>query len=323
MAMKTREERHFIVAVIALALYLVCGLGCSATEGKNKSNSPEARSKAAEAPKAEPKSGESRSVDPAVQSELERMEAEKRATLLKDAQSALDETRNALAALDKGDKQGALAAFERVTGKLDLVVGGDPKMAFAPVSVTTTVLDLYTTPDTVRMAVKQTKDDLSNDQVQQARLLLQDLASEADIHVTEIPLATYPAAIRAVAPLVDAGRTDEAKAALYAVLNTLVIETYVVPLPKIRAEAMLAAADTVANKSDRKEEDNTKLRSLLDATRHEIQLAEALGYGTKDNYKPLYAQLDEIQKKTEDGQMGKGLVAKLRQSLKSFRFSSS
>lgn len=323
MAMKTREERHFIVAVIALALYLGCGLGCSATEGKNKSNSPEARSKAADGPKAEPKSGESRSVEPAIQSELERMEAEKRATLLKDAQSALDETRNALAALDKGDKQGALAAFERVTGKLDLVVARDPKMAFAPVSVTTTVLDLYTTPDTVRMAVKQAKDDLSNDQVQQARLLLQDLASEADIHVTEIPLATYPAAIRAVAPLVDAGRTDEAKAAIYAVLNTLVIETYVVPLPKIRAEAMLAGADTLANKSDRKEEDKTKLRSLLDSTRHEIQLAEALGYGTKDNYKPLYAQLDEIQKKTEGGQMEKGLVAKLRQSLKTFRFSSS
>jgi hypothetical protein len=324
MAMKTRESTHLIAAVIALALYLGCGLGCSttATEGKNRSNIPEARSKAADAPKAEPKSGESRSVDPAVQSELQRMEAEKRATLLKDAQSALDETRNALIALDKGDKQGALAALERVTGKLDLVVARDPKMAFAPVSVTTTVLDLYTTPDTVRMAVKQAKDDLSNDQVQQARLLLQDLASEADIHVTEIPLATYPAAIRAVAPLVDAGKTDEAKAALYAVLNTLVIETYVVPLPKIRAEAMLAVADTLANKSDRKEEDKTKLRSLLDATRHEIQLAEALGYGTKDNYKPLYAQLDEIQRKTEGGQLGKGLVAKLRQSLKNFKFSS-
>src|ERR1700730_11403855 len=165
MAIKTREQTrhedqmegasHFIAAVIVLALYLGCGLGCSAParESKSKSNSPEARFKVADAPKAEPKSGESRSVDTAVQSELERMEAEKRATLLKDAQSALEETRNALAALDKGEKQGALAALERVTGKLDLVIARDPKMAFAPVSVTTTVLDLYATPDTVTMAV--------------------------------------------------------------------------------------------------------------------------------------------------------------------------
>jgi hypothetical protein len=326
MATKSKQEmRHGDIAiVILLAMYLACGLGCSssAKEGKSKPSSQEASFKTADASKAEPKSGESKAVDPAVQSELQTMEAEKRATLLKDAQSALEETRNALAALDNGDKAGALAALERVTGKLGLVIARDPKMAFAPVSVITTVVDLYTTPDTVKTVVKQAREDLSNDRVQQARLLIKDLASEADIHVTEIPLATYPAAISAVAPLVDAGKTEEAKATLYAVLHTLVIETYVVPLPKIRAEAMLAVADTLANKSDRKEEDKTKLRSLLDATRHEIQLAEELGYGTKDNYKPLYAQLDEIQKKTEGGQMGKGLVAKLRNSLKSFRFSS-
>src|SRR6202043_1589396 len=99
--------------------------------------------KAPNKPPAEPKSGESRSVDPAVQSEIESMEAEKRATLLKDAISALDETRNALAALDRGDKQGALSALERATGKLDLVVARDPKLAMAPVSVNTTMFDLY------------------------------------------------------------------------------------------------------------------------------------------------------------------------------------
>jgi hypothetical protein len=333
MATKSKQETrdpkerasHFIAMVIVLALFLACGLGCSssAKEGKSKSNSPETSFKTADASKAEPKSGESKAVDPAVQSELEKMEAEKRAILLKDAQSALEDTRNALAALDNGDKAGALAALERVTGKLGMVIARDPKMAFAPVSVTTTVVDLYATPDTVKTVVKQAKENLSNDRVQQARLLITDLASEADIHVTEIPLATYPGAISAVAPLVDAGRTDEAKAALYAVLNTLVIETFVVPLPKIRAEAILAVADALASKSDRKEEDKTKVRSLIDATRREIQLAEALGYGTRDSYKPLYAQLDEVQQKTDGGQLGKGLVAKLRHSLKSFKFSSS
>jgi hypothetical protein len=59
------------------------------------------------------------------------MEAEKRATLLKDAQAALEETRNALDALDKGDKQAALAALERATGKLDMVVARDPNLARA------------------------------------------------------------------------------------------------------------------------------------------------------------------------------------------------
>jgi hypothetical protein len=59
---------------------------------------------------------------------------------------------NVLAALDKGDKNAA--ALERATGKLDLVVSGDPKLALAPVSVTEVLYDLYATPETVKDAVK-------------------------------------------------------------------------------------------------------------------------------------------------------------------------
>ena len=46
----------------------------------------------------------------------ERMEADKRATALEDAAAALDETGNALTALDRSDKSAALTALERATG---------------------------------------------------------------------------------------------------------------------------------------------------------------------------------------------------------------
>jgi hypothetical protein len=241
-------------------------------------------------------------------------------TLLADAVLALDATRTALTALDKGDKGTALAALERASGKIDLVVSRDPRLAFAPVEVGTTILDLYATPDTVMAAVRDAKDDLSLNRVQLARRLLKDLASEADTHVAEIPLATYPAAIKAIAPLIDAGKMDEAKAALEAALNTIVVVTYVVPLPRVRAQALLQEAKQLATKSNRTQDDGKKVHSYIDATRSQIQLAEALGYGSKDDYRPLYAQLDDIQKKTETGQPGKGLFARLEQSLKNFKF---
>jgi hypothetical protein len=84
---------------------------------------------------------------------------------------------------------------------------------------------------------------------------------------------------------------------------------------------MLAAADTLANARERKEEDKARIHGLIDATRHELQLAEALGYGTMENYKPLYAQLDEIQKKADSGQSGKNLFDRFRNSVKNFKFS--
>jgi hypothetical protein len=64
---------------------------------------------------------------------------------------------------------------------------------------------------------------LDEGNVQKARHLLRDLASEIVISVVNIPLKTYPAAIAAVAPMIDQGRIDDAMVALQAALNTLVV----------------------------------------------------------------------------------------------------
>jgi hypothetical protein len=316
---------------IIVGLCLSYGVSCSrstpdaSSTAEASSSTPANNANATQKPdrqKPESKSAEAKSVDPQVQSEIERMEAQKRVSLLADAVLAVDATRNALTALDKGDKKAALAALERASGKLDLVVSRDPNLGFAPVDVSTTILDLYATPDTVKAAVKDAKDELSSNRVQQARHLMSDLASEADTRVTEIPLATYPAAIKAVAPLIDAGKTEEAKGALEAALNTLVIETVIIPLPGIRAQALLHQAEQIANKNNRSQDDNQRARQFIEATRTELQLAQVLGYGSKEDYKPLYAQLDDVQKKTENGRPGKDIFAKIQQSLRNFRFAS-
>jgi hypothetical protein len=326
---KDPELAHCPVAAtparIAVAgMLAICAIGvsgCSVSTGAT-TNAPDSANATRQAnkPKPEPKSTESRAVDTNVQSEVEKAEAEKRATLLQDAASALAETHNAVTALDKNDRKSAIAALERATGKLDVVVSRDKNLAFAPVAVSTTMLDLYTTPETVKGIVKETKDNLAKDRVQQARLLIQNLASEADINVTEIPLATYPAAIKAVVPLIDQGKINEAKAALYTALNTLVVETWVVPLPRVRAEALLAEANKLVN--EKKDQEKDKVRSLLDDTRRQIQLAEALGYGTADSYKTLYSQLDDLEKKVSSGQSSSSLFDRFRQSIKNFKFSS-
>lgn len=303
-----------------MTAFVIAGMCLSAHAAHGAAAKMDTPVKKPDSQKAEPKSGEVKSVDSSVQSEVEKSAAEKRAQLLKDAQAAIDETRNAIAALDKGNKKAALAALERVSGKLDLIVARDPKLALAPVSVSTTTFDLYSTPDTVKAVTKTAKDNLAGGNVQQARTLLQWLASETDIAVANIPLASYPAAIKAVTPLIDAGKTDEAKAALYAALNTLVIENYVIPLPKLRAQAMLAEADKLAAKSNRKDDENKRLHSLIEAARLQLQLGEALGYGNAASYKPLYSQLDDLQKKTEGGKSGKGFFDRIQESLRNFKF---
>jgi hypothetical protein len=307
--------RVALLATIAAA-YPRPALGAGTTAGNPNSGAAEVRK--TETKPAEPKSQESKATESTIQSEVEKSAAAKRAQLLKDAQAALEETNQAIQALDQGRKDEALAALEKVTGKLDLIIARDPALAFAPVSVSTIVRDLYAGPDTAREAVMKAKAALDDGRVQEARGLLSALASEAEVQVTNIPLGTYPAAIKAVVPLIDAGKTADAKAALSAALNTLVIESYVTPLPNLRAKVILADAEKLAEKSARTAEENKKLHDQVEAARNELKLGEVLGYGTTDDYKPLYAQLDDIQKKTEGGKSGTGFFDQIKDSLKRF-----
>jgi len=315
-----------VVASVALGIAVVsagCGSRSRSTVSADRSTktSQATPGNATQPQRPEQKSGETKSVQPQVQTEIGKAEGEKRATLLRDAQSALEETRTALVALDKGDRKAALAALASASGKLDLVVSRDARLALVPVSVDTVVYDLYATPEALKTVVKQVREDLSDDRIQQARRELQYLASEADVNVTELPLASYPAAIKAVAPLIDQGRLDEAKTALSATLDSLVIETVVIPLPRVRAEALLGAAQQLTSKSNRTQADQDKARTLIAAARNEVQLAEALGYGSKADYKPLYSEMDDLQKAAQSGNAGTGLFDRVRQSLKRFKFS--
>ena len=242
-----------------------------------------------------------------------------RQKIFQDAVVALHETQNAIVALDKKDKEKALAALEKAIGKLELVLARDPNLALAPVDVTTQTLDIYADIESVRKAVKEAIALLKKGRVQDARALVSGLASEIVIEVLNIPLATYPDAIRAVVPLIEAGKFKEAKAALITALNTLVVTRHIIPLPIVRAEQMLKRAETLAEKANRSKAEEKELAGILKAVRRELKFAEALGYGKEGDFKPFYEELDKIAKKTRGGGHGKGFFDTLKKALADFR----
>lgn len=185
----------------------------------------------------------SQSVQPKVDKQTADAVAEKRKKLFADATAALAETHKALKALENKKNDAALKALTEVTGKLDLIVARDPKLAQIPVETEVVTYDLLTNLDTFKSVIKEAKAYLNDGEIQKARPLVANLASEIQYRTLHIPLATYPAAIKAIAPLIDAGKIDEAKAGLQAALNTLVVTTDdVIPLPKLRAEHLLKQA---------------------------------------------------------------------------------
>ncbi len=245
--------------------------------------------------------------------------SEKRATVIKEAVTALAQTKKAIEALDKKDKQKALDALAVVSGKLDIVIAREPDMANAPIDVRVETYDLISSVDIIKNAVKTAKDLLDDGEVQQAREILMGLTSEIDLIVTSLPLASYSQGIKAVAKLIDEEKYQESRESLYELLSTLVITRNVIPLPILRAEEMIKQAETLAAQENRTEEKNKELADLLAGSKTQLEMAEALGYGDKKDYKTFYKQLKEIEKKTEGGKFGTGYTEKLKKALKSFK----
>lgn len=249
---------------------------------------------------------------PAADASVSTQIAAKRRELIAEAVSAMRETEAALEALAARKPNDALAALERATGKLDIVLAADPDLARAPVEVRSTVQDVIAAPDAVTALRQRAEAALDEGRLQDARHMIGDLASEHVISVTSIPLATYPAAIKQAAALIHANKPAEAATVLETALSTLVVEDTVIPLPLVRAEALLDSARPLAEKPQRAADENDRLRRLLDAARLQIELAQALGYATKDDLEALSDELKTIQRKTEGQGFATGLFDRIK-----------
>ena len=250
-----------------------------------------------------------------VQSETDKQAAERRKEIMQEAVDALAQTKDALTALEEERIDDALEALAITTGKLEIIVAREPSLALAPTDVSIVSHDLYGTKEAVQTAIAQARTAIEDGKVQAARRILSGLGSEIVITVTNLPLATYPNAIKAITPLIDAGKIKEAKSRLQAALNTLVLTDHVVPLPVLRSEALLERAEALAENTDRTDAENEELSNHLEAVRNQLEMAQLLGYGDMDEYGTLLAQLREIQSKTEDGQSGKGFFDKMKSSM--------
>jgi YfdX protein len=247
---------------------------------------------------------------------------DKRKTLMADATSAIQETQAALKHLDDGNTKEALAALERATGKLDVILARDPTLELAPAGVGVITYDVQGGLDAVNKVRQQAQNFMDAGQLQEARHLLKNLASETVISVTNIPLATYPDAIKSAVRFIDQSKKDEAKRVLQTALNTQVVTETIIPLPIVRAQETLKNAESLAEKKNRTQDDNDRLKASIGQARGQLEFAQALGYGTKKDFDKMYAQLAEIQDKTADNKFGAGWFAKIKASIAEFLKSS-
>jgi len=132
---------------------------------------------AADPIKAQKQSSAAQSVQSKVDRDVAAQASEERKKILADAVAAVANTEGALLALEANKKDEALSLLEKASGKLDLVMARDPDLALAPVDIDETVIDVYTDVDSIKAMVKEARNALDNNRLQEARNLIKGLAS--------------------------------------------------------------------------------------------------------------------------------------------------
>lgn len=222
--------------------------------------------------------------------------SEKIQNLVIEAKSTLESTREALINLRKNDPNAARVLLQDVLTKLDILLVEHPAMVLVPADVEIDVVDYEGDAKTLEKQVKQADKLLDSGQLQNARQLLAGLASEMRITTVSIPLGTYPAVIKAAIAQIDADKNPEAQTLLEDVLDTLVEEVEVTPLPVLRAEAFLNQASEAEHKQDMSKADSRdEVLKNIAAAKEELKIAELLGYGNRDDFFLLYTVIDDMK----------------------------
>jgi transcriptional regulator of heat shock response len=215
--------------------------------------------------------------------------------------------------LDKKEKDKALEEIANILGKLEVLIARDPNLQLVPVDVREQVVDFPGTIDDVEAAKTEVVALIKAGEVQVARDIMLNLASELDIFVTALPIGTYPVVLKAIIPLIEQEKYDEAKALLIEALETLVVEKIVIPLPILRAEQAIIRANDLANKENPNKDE---LKELLAYAKEQLKLAEVLGYGKVEiNYKDLYEEISKLEKLLEGEESTKDVFQTLKEKL--------
>ena len=227
--------------------------------------------------------------------------AEKRKQITKEAKQVITGTRNALVSLEENNTKLARSQLQASLDKLDILLKKYPSLKLIPAETSAEVVSFDNDIDQVK-ALEADADELIREQkIQQARHILDDLVSEIRLITVNIPLGSYPMAIKESVMQIDDNKVEEAKLTLVNVLDSLVSTTEVFSLPVLQAESLQEAASGLAHQSVLTKQDNSReILKMTSAAREKLKMAELLGYGTRDDYQSLYDKINETSDSASD-----------------------
>jgi len=239
----------------------------------------------------------------------------KEAHIIKEAVEAIALTQKVLVDLDKKEIDKAKKDLESAIGKLEVALSAKHSPKLLPIDATVRASEYLGSAKDVKKGIDTTIDLLKEHKVQEARAIINALVSEIDVISVNIPVATYPDALKLAASYLHDGKTEQAREVLATALSTLVEDVVVVPIPIIKAVALIDTASKIAKTDKDSALDHLKI------AKEELEKAQLLGYTSKSDvtYASLYEQIKKVEKEIKGKNKAEKLFEELIDKLKSFK----
>ena len=249
------------------------------------------------------------------QAKQEVQKEQKEVKIVQEAVEAVALTQKVLIELEKGNKDQALKDLEKAIGKLEVVLSAPNAPALIPIDSAIEIVDFPGSLQDIKTALITAKALLAENKVQEARVILDTLRSEIVLKVINLPLASYPAALKLAAKFLHEDRIDEAKNVLNQALATFVEVDIITPIPLLQAIHLVEVAKEEAKK------DKQKALDLLKEAKLALKKAELLGYTSDSDttYKMLEEMIEKVEKEVKGKNKAEKLFEELIEKLKEFK----
>lgn len=232
--------------------------------------------------------------------------------LVQEAVSAVEETKRAVTAIEKNDKSAAIKAIEQAIGELDIILARDRDLALLPTDYEIVIVNVALEDETIIKDIRrEIKSAIKFGYFAVARRLLNSLKSEIRVIVTNLPLASYPDALKLAARLIDEDKNLEAQEVLELALSTFVLEEEYLPIPLLKAHKLIEDASS--------ESDKEKAMQLLVEAHTQLRLSQQLGYAEADvEYDELKTELKNLECQLKAGENTHHIFDDLKTKIASF-----
>ena len=247
------------------------------------------------------------------------IKAEKKAQqnnqLVNEAINAIRNTQDALIYLNGKDKKNAINSLKKAIGDLAVVLNSPNPPYLLPVDINFEAYQFQGNIKTVASLVKKAKKLVEKNNLPEAREVLNTLRDEIVVKTINLPLATYPAALKLAIKYINENKLKEAKEVLAMALSTLVEIKTIIPIPLVKAQNLIVEASKIVKK------DPKEALKYLDEAKHQLKLGEVLGYTSKSSttYKMLKDQINKIEKEIKAKHNTDNLFERLIEKIKEFK----